>query len=174
MSADMYNFSLFENTPVNTGKSNAAPKIEEERKKPELIPLKGNKAFYVKQRRDKMRVAALLCGFTLLATAIGMQISAFAAIYEADKAIAQQEAVLAVAKSEQVRLNAELDGKSSIENIDSYAKNVLGMQKPENFQVNYVNLAQADNVILSGGKQYSDETPGIFSEALAYIQSFFA
>ena len=60
------------------------------------------------------------------------------------------ESEIEVAKSENVRLNAELNGKISITKIDAYAVDVLGMTKIENYQVECIDLSKGDKVLYSG------------------------
>ena len=54
-------------------------------------------------------------------------------------------------KSENVRLNSQLNGITSIGNIDDYATRVLGMAKVESYQVEYIDLGQDGGVLYSSG-----------------------
>ena len=80
---------------------------------------------------------------------ICMHITAGAQRYELTKQIESIEKQLAVAESEQVRLNAELNSMTSITKIDSFATGILGMTKLENYQVEYVDLSDGDKVLFS-------------------------
>ena len=60
------------------------------------------------------------------------------------------------AKSDQVRLEAELDALVSIDKIDDYALNVLGMIKLEDYKITYIENQDDNHVVISGGKSYSN------------------
>ena len=46
----------------------------------------------------------------------------------------------------------ELDSAISLEKVDDYAQNVLGMVKVENYQISYIDISGGDTVTQSGGK----------------------
>ncbi len=52
-------------------------------------------------------------------------------------------------KSEQVRLQMELDGKVSYENIEKAAEEA-GMQKPTATQMRYINIYDTDTAVITG------------------------
>ena len=79
------------------------------------------------------------------------QISAGAERYELIRKIDAVEAEIEIAKSENVRLNAELNSKMNITKIDAYAVDVLGMTKVESYQVECVDLTKGDRVLFSDG-----------------------
>ena len=60
--------------------------------------------------------------------------------------IAQQEDTVDMLKSENVRMQSEIEGKTSLSNIEDYAENVLGLQKLDKSQIEYVEL-ETGNVI---------------------------
>jgi cell division protein FtsB len=49
-------------------------------------------------------------------------------------------------KGEQVRLNMELESRMSLQNVENYAVNKLGLQKTDQFQVQYVHISDQDKV----------------------------
>lgn len=53
---------------------------------------------------------------------------------------------LNVAEAENVRLQSELDSKMSAKNVEDYAENVLGMQKIDSSQIQYIEI-QTDDVV---------------------------
>ena len=133
---------------------NAAPKRQPE-PVPEKPVLKKVKPKSVMQKRREERSSNLRIGFMLafVAVVFGViccQISAGAERYELIRQIDAVEAQIEVAKSENVRLNAELNSKMSITKIDAYAVNVLGMTKVEGYQVECVDLTKGDRVLYSG------------------------
>lgn len=130
----------------------AAPKKrEEEQEKPVLKKVKPKS---VVQKRREERSSNLRIGFMLafVAVVFGViccQISAGAERYELIRQIDAVEAQIEIAKSENVRLNAELNSKMNITKIDSYAVDVLGMTKVESYQVECVDLTDGDRVLFS-------------------------
>ncbi len=83
--------------------------------------------------------------------------------------IADVKTQMSIAKSENVRLNAELSAKMSSQKIDDYAENVLGMVKAEGYQITYIDLSEGDEVVVSGEKSVNADTS--FS---ARLKEFFA
>lgn len=57
---------------------------------------------------------------------------------------------LDLAKSEQISLNSKLESRMSLEKVESYATNKLGLVKVQPYQIQYVNLTDKDNVEVSG------------------------
>ncbi len=53
---------------------------------------------------------------------------------------------LSLAEAENVRLQSELDSKMSAKNVEDYAENVLGMQKIDSSQIQYIEI-QTDDVV---------------------------
>lgn len=53
---------------------------------------------------------------------------------------------LNIAEAENVRLQSELDSKMSAKNVEDYAENVLGMQKIDPSQIQYIEI-QTDDVV---------------------------
>ncbi|MCM1132723.1 MAG: cell division protein FtsL [Ruminococcus flavefaciens] len=71
---------------------------------------------------------------------------------------------LNLAEAENVRLQSELDSKMSAKNVEDYAENVLGMQKIDSSQIQYieiqtddvVNIPEQDESLLSKLKRFFD------------------
>ncbi len=75
-----------------------------------------------------------------------------------------------IVEGENVRLNAELSSKISSDRIESYAENVLGMVKAENYQISYIDLSHGDEIVVSGDKSTDNsEFTGKLKELIAYI-----
>lgn len=85
--------------------------------------------------------------------------------------ISAMESQIQIAKGENVRLNAELSSIISTDKIESYAENVLGMVKAENYQISYIDLSGSDEILLSGDKTTGDtsDLSGKIKELIAYI-----
>lgn len=85
--------------------------------------------------------------------------------------ISAMESQIEIEKGETVRLNAELSSKISTDKIEDYAENVLGMVKAENYQINYIDLSEGDQILISGDKTANGESEltGKIKELIAYI-----
>ena len=97
----------------------------------------------------KIMSVALVC-FTLIV----FQIYSKVRVDELDRQLASVNKEISVIQSDNTRLNMELDADVSLDKVDDYARNVLGMVKAQDYQVNYVKTAGQDNVEVSGGKQH--------------------
>ena len=61
--------------------------------------------------------------------------------------ISSAEQNLESVQSENVRLQSELEGKMTLKNVEEYASEVLGLQKLNNTQIEYVET-QTDDVVV--------------------------
>ncbi len=93
---------------------------------------------------------------TILFMLIGFQIYSQVKVDEINREIANVNSKIEVVESENTRLNMELDSRISLDKVDDYAQNVLGMVKVENYQVSYVDFSGGDTVTISGGKQHTN------------------
>ena len=84
-------------------------------------------------------------------------------IIEANEEIRQ----MTILESEGVRLDMELEGKTSLKNIEDYATKNLGMQKMEKQQVQYVSLSEEEKVVLSKDMV----KPNIFQRISGWFQN---
>ena len=132
--------------------SSAAPAKKQEKRK--AAPLKKVAPRTVSElHREEMTglkrsVAVLSCVLVIFAM-VALQISASAKRYELVRAIQYAESEIKIAQSENIRLNSELKGITGIAKIDSYATDVLGMTKVENYQIECIDLSEGDAVLYS-------------------------
>ena len=82
---------------------------------------------------------------------VSLQISAGAKNYELMREIQKAEAALEIQQSENIRLNSALNGITGITVIDTYATDVLGMTKVENYQIECIDLSEGDAVLYTSG-----------------------
>ena len=71
---------------------------------------------------------------------------------ELTREIDKADAVLTQAQGENVRLSMALDSMISLEHVEDYAKNNLGMTKVEGYQIEYIDLSGADEVVKNSGR----------------------
>ena len=105
------------------------------------------------QLREKVafqKAVRIFCFVAIMCAAFVMQISAAAANFALERDIHKIEYEISVAKSENIRLRAELNGITGIAFIDNYATEILGMTKVESYQVECIDLSGSDEIIYSG------------------------
>ena len=77
---------------------------------------------------------------------------------------------LTEAQGENVRLSMKLDSMISLEHVEEYAENTLGMTKVEGYQMEYIDLSGSDKVVLSGDKTLSaDNETSLIEKLKAYL-----
>ena len=60
---------------------------------------------------------------------------------------------LNILRSENVRMQTELEGKASISNIKEYAEDRLGLQQLDKSQIQYLQIQLEDEVVIEDGEQ---------------------
>ncbi len=60
--------------------------------------------------------------------------------------IRQQNQSIAQLQDENNRMKSEIDGRSSLKNVENYAENVLGLEKLNKSQIEYIKV-EADSVV---------------------------
>ncbi len=142
--ARAYDFEYFE-----TGYSAAPQRKTEEKGNPSIRKVAPITKDEMRQQemaglKKSLRVFAfVLAMFTI----ISMQVVAGAKNYSLDREIQKVEQLLAVEQAENIRLSSTLNGITGIAVIDSYATEVLGMTKVENYQVECIDLSVGDTVL---------------------------
>ena len=180
---DNYDFSMFE-TKTASYDHNAARKIATlpgvgERAADSGMRLVTRKKKTTAEAKNEMRATALRAAKVLAVAAV--LLSLFAALLysklrvdELDRQIAKAESNLTAAQAETVRLNMQLDSTITLEKVDDYAQNVLGMVKAENHQIEYIDLSGQDKVTVSGGKTSSSDSKdskSFITKLLEYIHA---
>lgn len=115
------------------GIKKVAPRTKEDLRKQEIQGLK-----------KSLRVFAVVMTLFMI---ISMQIVAGAKSYSLDRQIQEVEALLAVEEAENIRLSSTLNGITGIAVIDTYATEILGMTKVENYQIQCIDLSVGDTVL---------------------------
>jgi cell division protein FtsB len=156
VSKSQYDFSLFEMKTPSASNVSTAPKKREE-KKPQMRVVVNNRRkskinnmvpASVRKNSVVKAGAVLFC----LLTVLGMLIYLQAKLDNVNRQIARTQQTLEETKSETVRLQMEINSIISIDKVEDYAVNTLGMVKIESGQVEYIDLSGEDKVILSGNK----------------------
>lgn len=105
-------------------------------------------------RRARAQAIRIFAIATLLFFLLGFSVFSHVKVEELNHQIEAVNSSISVMESENTRLNMNLNANVSLDKVEDYAVNVLGMVKVENYQVNYLNLSDGDEVELSGGKTH--------------------
>lgn len=117
-----------------------------------------------------VRPITLLMVMTIVVSIIAVLLYSNAVITEVSAEITAKTAELEILQTEHARLNRELDAKISNEAVSQIATNQLGLNKLENYQVEYINLNSQDVIITK-----NREKDGIFEnigQVIAKIQEY--
>jgi len=137
---------------------NAAPKRAPQRQarpapRPRVIEKSRAQLRAEAMRSRKATIKALvICAIFFMF--ISFQIYSQVKVDELDRELNAVNTEISILDSENTRLNMQLDAMISLEKVDQYAQEQLGMVKVENYQVTYVDLSGDDSVVVSGGKTY--------------------
>lgn len=150
-----YNIELFEPAAPRTG--SAAPKIKREESKPNLRVVEKPRLTADQIRKQNLQAGRKMIKIIAVS---GICLSFLAAVIfstlqldEVNRDIASIDKSMQIAKSETVRLNMELNSIVSIDKVENYAANTLGMSKVQDYQVVYVDLSTSDKVLMASGKE---------------------
>lgn len=80
--------------------------------------------------------------------------------------ISEQNKLLEIAQSENVRMKSELEGRMTLKNVEEYAENVLGLQKLDNSQIKYVET-QTDDIV-----EIPKENKNLFTKIVDKFEGF--
>lgn len=100
---------------------------------------------------DASKRGATIRVFIVAAMALFMfsfVINSYVELNEVYSSISSANAELNTLRSENVRMQTELEGKASISNIKEYAEQRLGLQKLDKSQIQYVEIQQEDVVTI--------------------------
>ena len=150
-----YNIEQFEPRVVST--SNAAPKMKPapqktpplkviKKARPTATQIKNETQVAAKQARKAFAVAVAILMFMAMAIYSRVQLD------EINRDITNKEYEIELAQSDSVKLNNTLSSMISINNVEDYAANVLGMVKVQDYQVVYVDLSSSDSVVVANGE----------------------
>lgn len=107
----------------------------------------GEKIKYVKRRDEEPGTyARIMLGVALSVLMLYAVINSKVQVTAIKNEINKQQAEVQVLRNENNRMKTEIEKKSSTKTVESYAENVLGMQKLDKGQCEYIRL-ESGNVI---------------------------
>lgn len=165
-----YDFSRFEpqRVPQRTGNDRNNPP------KPVLLPKKKKSRQEAKEESRAVAVKTLrvLSATVAVMLFVGTYIFGNLKLDEINHDIATVQSQIKVADSENTRLKMQLNSMASLDKVEDYAINKLGMVKQERYQVEYIDLALDDKVVLANGTApaESDSGSGLLDKLLSYFK----
>lgn len=142
---------------VSYNNGSAAPKMKpapQKRPNLELVQKTRQTAAQVRQQTtaDTKRIIKVM--FIAVTILMFMAIAIYSRVQldEINREIKRVENKIELAESDSIRINNELNSIISINNVEDYAMNELGMVKVQDYQVVYVDLSAEDYVAKANGK----------------------
>ena len=145
------------NAKIISYNGSAAPKMKpapQRRPKLELVQKTRQTAAQVRQQTSADTKRAIKIMFISIAILMFMAIAIYSRVQldEINREIKSVEKKIELAESDSIKINNELNAIVSINNVEDYATNELGMVKVQDYQVVYVDLSAEDYVAKANGK----------------------
>lgn len=105
------------------------------------------KLFYIEAGK-RGTLAKIMIGGILSLMLFSLVINSYVQLNEVYSQISTEESRLKDLRSENVRMQTELEGQASIRNIKEYAEERLGLQKLDRSQIQYIQIQTEDEVIV--------------------------
>jgi len=156
---DAYDFSLFEdkkNAPVVN-----IPQNEKAKKNIQRKPNTVHANTAVRPALGFKKVATIVTVGAMVLLLFFFQINGNVKATEITDQIGTTEKQIELMKSEEIRLQMELDGKVSYENIEKAAQEA-GMQKPSAMQMRYINIYDTDNAEITADMNVVEKLLALF------------
>lgn len=123
----------------------------------------------VEKRSESLRPFAFISFILILASLLGFWVYGMVQLNETTSQINQLQKELKIQQSDQVRLDAELESKINMANLDAYAKQNLGLVEPSSSQTTYMNLSDSNTIEISKAQDQNWLT-----DIICAIQDFFS
>jgi hypothetical protein len=151
-----YNYN--QNARIHNTNGSAAPKMKpapQKRPALELVKKTRRTAEQVRQQtaEDTKRIFTAMCIATAIFMFMAIAIFSRVQLDEINREISAVENKMELAKSDSIKINNELNAIVSINNVENYAANNLGMVKVQDYQVVYVDLSAEDYVAKANGRE---------------------
>ncbi len=152
-----YTVTYNKNSKVLAYNGSAAPKMKpapQKRPNLELVQKTKQTAAQVRQQTAADTKRAIKIMFISIAILMFMAVAIYSRVQldEINREIKRVENKIELAESDSIKINNELNSIVSINNVEDYAANQLGMVKVQDYQVVYVDLSAEDYVAKVNGK----------------------
>lgn len=128
------------------------------------------KLFYIEAGKRSV-LAKIIIGSVLSLMLFSLVINSYVQLNEVYSQISAQENTLKDLRSENVRMQTELEGQASIRNIKEYAEERLGLKKLNRSQIQYIQIQTEDEVIVEEPDQnIFVQIKRKFNDLIAYLR----
>lgn len=177
MAQTAYNFSMFDSYDYGTSAPQLEPLYEPEKKPERKKNTNKKKAQSVSAAQRKatkvsyVKSAKILLGIFSVVSVLSIVLFLNVQLDETATRINAVRSEIEIAKSEKIRLESALEGMVSIDKVEDYAEQNLGMVKLEDYRITYFESGEDNHVVISGGKSYNDNS--VFSK-LGNLKEYFS
>ena len=171
-------FARFE-APASAYHQNAARKLApspEQTSRPPMRLVERKKKTAAQARREMKigarQAAQILAVSVFLLSMFAVLLYGRLRVDELSREVDAATVQLQEAQDANTRLNMQLDSEFSLERVEAYARDVLGMTKAEGYQIEHIDLSGEDAVVVSGDKTLSESSEDSFvGRVLEYLKS---
>ncbi len=152
-----YAYNYNRNEKIVSFNGSAAPKVKPvPQKRPELQLVEKTRmtARQVQQQTaaETRKTIKVMCIAMAILLFMALAIYSRVKLDEINREISSVEKKIELAQSDAVKLNNELNAIVSINNVEEYATNELGMTKVQDYQVYYIDMSSDDRVAVVNGE----------------------
>ncbi len=158
-----YAYNYNRNAKIVSYNGSAAPKVKPApQKKPQLELVKKTRltAQQVRQQTaaETRKTIKVMCVAMAILMFMALAIYSRLKLDEINREISSVEKKIELAQSDAVKLNNELNAIVSINNVEEYATNELGMTKIQDYQVYYIDMSSDDYVAVVNGEKVASHS----------------
>lgn len=170
-SSNAYNFERFES---NTAPKRAPRRDREAAQKPKIVrrPAPTAEQLRAQQKAAFRQVVKVFSVSALVLLLFAVRLYGGAQLDEERHTYTELQAQLTAAESENTRLEMELQSRVSLDRVEEYATSVLGMVKQGSYQIEYVDLSEADGVVVAGGESADDSSDSSSQSFIDKIKAY--
>lgn len=152
-----YNYNYNKNDKIVSFNGSAAPKVKpapQKRPQLELVQKTRMTARQLQQQTaaETRKPIKVMCVAMAILMFMALAIYSRVKLDEINREISSVEKKIELAQSDAVKLNNELNAIVSINNVEEYATNELGMTKVQDYQVYYIDMSSEDYVAVANGQ----------------------
>ncbi|MBO5333319.1 MAG: hypothetical protein J6B37_04305 [Clostridia bacterium] len=156
-----YAYNYNRNERIVSYNGSAAPKVRPEpQKKPQLELVKKTRLTAQQMRQqtaaETRKTIKVMCVAMAILMFMALAIYSRVKLDEINREISSVEKKIELAQSDAVKLNNELNAIVSINNVEEYATNELGMTKIQDYQVYYIDMSSQDYVAVANGESINN------------------
>ena len=134
------------------------------------VPPSSGRLFFIDPNKRGAALRVFLAGVMALIL-FSVVINSYVQLNEVYTEISAANTQLGELRSENVRMQTELEGKASISNIKDYAEQYLGLQQLEKSQIQYIQSQTEDEVVIDAEQQNIFVTiKHWFEDLVAYLR----